>query len=36
MASVNRKFAVEKGLEVGTDALVVDADNIAEVLSLLI
>ena len=27
MASVNRKFAVEKGLEVGTDALVVDADN---------
>ena len=27
MASVNKKFAVEKGLEVGDDALVVDADN---------
>ena len=28
MASVNKKFAVEKGLEVGENALVVDADNI--------
>ncbi len=27
MASVNKKFGIEKGLEVGTDALVVDADN---------
>ena len=27
MASVNKKFAVEKGLEVGDDALVVDADG---------
>ncbi len=27
MASVNKKFAVEKGLEVGDNALVVDADN---------
>ena len=27
MASVNKKFAVEKGLEVGDQALVVDADN---------
>ncbi len=27
MATVNKKFAVEKGLEVGDDALVVDADN---------
>ena len=27
MASVNKKFAVEKGLEVGDDALVVDADS---------
>ena len=27
MASVNKKFGIEKGLEVGTDALIVDADN---------
>ena len=27
MASVNKKFSVEKGLEVGNDALIVDADN---------
>ena len=27
MASVNKKFAVEKGLEVGDDALVVEADT---------
>ena len=27
MASVNKKFGIEKGLEVGTAALVVDADN---------
>ena len=27
MASVNKKFAVEKGLEVGDDALVVDAQT---------
>ena len=28
MASVNKKFAVEKGLEVGENALVVEADTI--------
>ena len=27
MASVKKKFAVEKGLEVGDDALVVEADT---------
>ena len=27
MSSVNKKFAVEKGLEVGDQALIVDADN---------
>ena len=27
MAAVNKKFGIEKGLEVGDDALVVDADN---------
>ena len=27
MASVNKKFGIEKGLEVGTDALVIDINN---------
>ena len=27
MAAVNKKFGIEKGLEVGDSALVVDADN---------